>query len=557
MIEDEVVQIAGEFSALWSDVLQDFPVYRFDFTWPSVGTVDYLLAPLRGKETFSETEDSLIRGAAAYLAGIAHDCWSTFPAGAKVRVFVQEHGDFDIVIRVSGGDQLRDHETFEVRIYSTLQQLISKPANPFPTFADSERFINPDSNLLSLFASGLVSGLCPYGKGPWTGRSVKRFAPYLQTVCSHLAASSASYCQRVFPADHLGVSAKLYYPHLILPPAGYGERYVGVRAAAGLIDSLKGANASEDEMRRCVIGLASTPDDLISLGGFAVASALCETPVPERLRAQGWIRQISCPALRSSMKMARTLLGKKDSWLSHLKEKEFTEAKRELSIERQLKYIPLLYLDKLDYIEDPLLDEFFHFVSWSHPKEAAEALGAYIEIKTLPAELRLQHIYLLLVLNQLDQAKAELSSLAEESDALSEPNDQFKFLELQGLIAERNANPEETADNFKKAFAIRNVNTDRLSSVGNWLAMYYTARNQFSEAQTVLERILKMDSANIPAQVNRLVVLLALQRYEELERLLQRLVLIAPNSPSVFSFAKDYLLSKKLEDLKSESEESE
>ena len=327
MIDQSIREQAQSFILFANQQTAGYPQLKLDLTWPSIGTLDLLLFPFRKKESLAETEETLLDGATSYLAIIAYDCWSTFPDKLELNL-TQEAPQLEIVLSAKGGQFLSPREKFLVNISKSLRKVLLSPEDPFPVFADLKRTLPEEHNLISLFASGLVTGLCPYGEGPWKNYSLEEFAPYLTQAHSYLAESSAGYYQQTFPQEEVVHTAETFLSNLILPPAEYLEMFPAGRAVEATLDYLLSENVSETNIRRFALNLISTPDELLSSVGFAIAVASSE----ERRPANAVVYSQSLPAyafrLRPAVMIAREKLGGIGDWVKAAEEKNYGAARK-------------------------------------------------------------------------------------------------------------------------------------------------------------------------------------------------------------------------------------
>src|SRR3712207_2833311 len=98
MISAIVKERCEAFRNFWNDNLAVSSAYMLDGTWPSLGVLDLLTDSSRGRKELSQFEDAIIAGTAAYLAVMAHECWSLM----GVSVAVEDRG-YGVMIRALEG----------------------------------------------------------------------------------------------------------------------------------------------------------------------------------------------------------------------------------------------------------------------------------------------------------------------------------------------------------------------------------------------------------------------------------------------------------------------
>jgi len=306
MIDENVIESARDFSRYVSSAMSQFPQYQLDFGWPSVGTIDLVTFALRGLKEFNEPQTQIINGTAAYLAGLAHDVWARFPDKHNIDVKMSKTAPYDISISVRGGLKMQSKDRFVVNISDSLRKIHQNPPDPFPVFEGLSRSLHPEHNLISLFAAGLLTGLCPYGEGPWSKLAVKDWAPSIVFCERAMASSCADNYKQLFPVEELGADPELYLHQLILPPAGYEEPFPACRGAMGLLNHLKQKEKTTEQIKALTLNLALSPDELISSAGFAISVALHkEGDIFPRLSATAEAKSYYIPRVRPAIMVGR------------------------------------------------------------------------------------------------------------------------------------------------------------------------------------------------------------------------------------------------------------
>ncbi|MCB0321986.1 MAG: hypothetical protein KDD69_00385 [Bdellovibrionales bacterium] len=507
MIDNRVAELAGGFLRVWRPLAERFPSCRLDLSWPSVGTLGLLLSPLRAKAQLADVDRLEIAAAAAYIGGIAYDVWSQFPGNPTIELRLEEQGEVpEVMLVVGGGSHIPPGQRLVLRLRAALEQWLGAKNTAVPVFADGARTLTLDDNVLSIFGSALLSGLMPAAEGPWRGLSLNEFAPELQSAAEWMAESSAVHYQMTHPSELHGASRVLYFPHLVLPPAGYNERYLGCRPAAALCDYLRKFVPEHGDRVALCENLAIAPDDLISMAGFVVSAALSDEAPDATLRAVAYSRRFSATLLRKALYLARTLLGRKESWIEHYRARRFDQAGAMLLRERDLGMLPLWYLDELHWLNHPTLSQLFDLLAETRLAEANDLLDFYSALELPAPELTLQRIFLKLTLGKQDTVAQLLADIEPQLGTLS-PNSRFKFHELVGLLAERQGRTADSVEAYTRALAVPGADSFRVPIPAFRLAQHYLSTNESDKATRALEQVLRINPGHSDARVSLFLLL--------------------------------------------------
>lgn len=403
MIEKEVTEIVTGFSGVWARVLRDWPRLAFDYTWPTAGTLDLLLAHLVRKPNYTAGEEQLILGASAYIGALAHESWRTLGGGTEARLFYEAEAQ-EIILRATGGRHLREDECFQVKLTSSLRSILQSPADPFPFFADFTRSLATSPPIISLFALGLSTGITPYGEGPWRSLPEAEAKEHLLAPEMYLASTCADHYRAAFPSEPHGADRDLYLSQLILPPLGYRESFFGGRAAFGLAHYVRQKALSDTDAFALGQNLAQLPEQQLALAGFLLAVVTAKETVPQRLRLMGDSLSALLPGFKPALALMRTQFGKPDP-LKLIEEGNLDEAEKLLEQERQFGLLPLLRDRLTELLPVPKLVPRAY---WCLPAEARAAIDAHAATTPLTAGQILFGIYLDIVSGDFARAQREL-----------------------------------------------------------------------------------------------------------------------------------------------------
>ncbi len=551
MVDEKVSHLANGFAGFWSEVFSAHPRYQLDFSWPSVGVVNFLLENVRRKKTFDQQSQGLIRSAAAYLAVIASRCWSRFPDDLNIVAVIRDRSEFEIHLRTSGGRFLENDQYFGVALCRTLQDILLQPANPFPAFEQFAAPLLPQSNIINLFASGLFSGLCPYGQGAWKEKNAADFIPYLEPLYEELAQTTASWYGRVFPTEDLGTLPEIYLRHVVVPPAGFEELHPALHATWGLIQALKQLGAAEEQMAKVALHLSSVVDETISSAGFALGAALYDLCPSDRFLAQVELRGIRAAALRPAVTLARKALGREVHWPGLFLEGKHEEAQRLAALEKELGLLPLLQIT--DFTSPQYAPLYFAFdaIASSNAQAARESMSHFTWCQDMPPESVLQEAVLAVFLNDLDTAERYLAEL-DSDDIEQHAETRFYFYKIRAEIAQRRDQTENQLEELEQAFAAGCSSSADYAAVGTQLAALKYSAGDSTETLNVLKQVITRRPSCVTAHLLHAFLLRESNAEEDYAAKLQLLYSLAPNDERVFSLLKDELVKTKIHELEDE-----
>lgn len=528
MIQREVFDRALNFKLSLDRLVPDQPKYHLDFTWPSVGIVDLLLRPYRGR-TLTAADDDVILGAAAYLGGLAHDSWNTFFDKPDVELLFAVQPAPEILLRASGGSFAKARP-YTVPIVSALKRLLRDTGPTFPFFERASRPRSGSSNIISPFTAGLVCGLSPWGEGPWRDLSAGSFRN-LMAADDLLSRSSADRYARLFPSEPHGADPELYRHHLVLPPPFHEEQIPYERALAGFARYVNAREISGGRLIQLCQNLLQSPDDTIATAAFGLLGAIAETATP-RLLAAAEAFGAHTASLRPVVFTARALLGRTEDWLMALNDGARDEALRLVLLDASIGLLPHLLFDP-SFLDDPDLFPLLHHLSWGELPEARSYLELYLSKKAASTALVLQSVHLALAMRDRDLARTELSAI--DPSTLSAARTRARY-----YVLDARANPERARSSLAQAIAVSEPVSNERSR-----ALVMSGESFLAEGNATAARPLFEELANDTAGIGYLRGLLglasiALAESDEtaLEGHLRQLIALAPQHPAVFHLAQ-------------------
>lgn len=512
------------------------PFYTLDYSWPSFGFFDALTQPLRGRADLDEFSNEILSATAAYLSVIAHDCWKLY--GVEVIVDEQEEG---IVIGARKGNFIPEGEEVVLYIERDLKKIIAEFPYPFPVFSDFKRDISPSMNILSPFAIGVVTGLSPYVEGPWSSLKPVEFKENIEFAVKHLAQGCAEYYAKIFPNEPLGQVAELYLNSLIFPPILYAEDSPARKAVKGILEFSKEYQVNKEQLLSLSLNLSKLPDEVLSLAGFAISSALVEKENPN-LVATADTKGLFLGTLRPAMYDVVENFKLHDDWLEKEQFDEFD--KGQIIKELNLGYFPWVKLSK-DKIftadKDDQLKELIKLLAKFDIRNAINVSDAIISTDPNEIEVRIQRTF-------LDLAKKDLKSASESVNSLiSEPEADGSAIcfNLYGMIHLIKGEFDKAISSFKQAQNLAVDNQKLSSEILNNIAWSLMCSNQHQDALDTLELALQRRPESLTSMLNKLACLIQLNKFSNAEIYLKELIKLVPFENRTISVAIELNIFRK------------
>lgn len=521
MIEDTVNNAAKDFSRDWSIVDKFAPVLKLDFTWPSLGVVDLLLLPLRGQKEFDESSIGVLRGASAYLGKIAYETWSSFCGDVSLTI-----GERGVRLEAAEGPLLEEGETFAVNIEQDLNKLFRDLASPMPVFANYARQISSEAPIFSLYAAGLCTGLCPYGRGPWAHAIPEEFSEPLQFTLRILAAQSADFYRRVFPDESLGQVAELYLDKFLIPPPLTAEQLPGVQSVECLGSFFEEYQIKPGGALPTLRNMAKMPDEAISNAGMVMFTAFSEDTLPKDILAAARRKGMLMGMLRVTMHAVRERYGLGEDWLHTDKLTRVDIPKFER--EKLLGMHPWIRL-RGDSIVKPGVLKFLRSAAELDYAAAKHELGKLVEETPSDIDLRLQKIFFNVLDGDAERAEHSCRALVTEPEAEDDP----RVLEYWGVSLLSRGNVEEGLKFLERGFGfVGKSKLDPSESLAGVIATDFglglMRAGRMEEALGVLDMAIRWDRCPLDAMINKSSALAALGRYDQAAQIQLELLELAP-----------------------------
>lgn len=434
-IDSRVLRLAADFHRGWEQRLGRYAKYNFDLSWPSISLLDLVLADTIGETDPSPYQREALLGAAAYIGVVCANCWLKVGSGYAVALELRERATPEIVLTAQHTNA-KSSERVEVRLTSLVQQLVQSPPNPFPLYTGFKRPLPPRAFLFAMSSLGVAVGLSPQVTGDWQGRTPEGHYNHVAGTIIELSRTSAEYYRKAFPSEPHGADPMLYRGGLIFPALFDGEDHYALRGALTIMEYAAAKSLPESELQLLVMNLCYSPDEAISSAGFAVAAALVETDIPDRLRWFSESLDVRRAMLKPTISILRSQRGAGGTPLEMLRRGDNAGAtaalKRESGLHLLQAFRPELLRPeqrKSLMVADGTLAEQLY---WGNLVKAQEILQA-IGFNPSSAPLLYQAAYLELTLGAAERAEALLRSsagLAHQQD----PNFQSGWFELEARV---------------------------------------------------------------------------------------------------------------------------
>lgn len=523
MLSEAVLENTRRFRKDWAIAGTLAPVLSLDLSWPSVGVVDLLTFILRGAAQTSENGNLLIKGAASYLATMAHNCWSSFEA----EVYAEDKAD-GVVLRARKGPFISDGQEVVIRVEQELRGLLQQVPNPFPVFASFSRPIAADHNIISLFGFGLMMGLSPFAEGPWSKLNPESFDSCLELAVKLLALTSAEHYERAFPEEHFGQVPELYLHELIFPPALYAEEMPCFTALDGLLAFCEEYRLKPDALLPLMENLVLSADEVFSSSSFVYWAAVSKEAPSDRILSISGAKGMNVALLRPALIYLRSKLGLEDDWLERTEQKSGDLNRFEL--EKELGFLPWVRLPAKLAVKAKY-KTLVKALSVFSLEEALELCKRLCADEAQLIELRLQQIFLALIQGELDQAEASLRALASEPGAEDDP---WIYNEL-GITLLAQGRLEEGIVAMETALKLISAQTPRAYEITSNYSWALILAKRFEEAVVASARALKGNPNPVTALLNHAHALEQAGARAAFEKICERVLSLAPTDRRVIA----------------------
>ncbi len=526
-IDPGVVRLASEFRRGWELRLGRYAKYNFDLSWPSISLLDLVLADVIGEQEPSKDHRELLLGAAAYIGVACANCWLRVGSGYTVSLELIERSEPEILLsaQVSGGTP----ESAKIKLASLVRQLAhSRPANPFPLYTGFKRTLPPRPYLFAMGTLGVALGLSPHIQGDWEGRDSQTHYNHVAAAVIELSRGSAEYYRQAFPSEPYGADAMLYRGGLIFPALFDGEDHYALRGALTIMEFASAKNLSNGDLQTLALNLSYSPDEAISGAGFAVAAALVEADIPDRIRWLAESLDIRRAMLKPTITILRNNLRRGGTPLDLIRRGESAAATSGLRRERELHLLSAVRPELLRpefrdafMVHDGALAEQLYWGNIVKAREVLQGLG-----EQLPAPLVLQGAFLDLHLGAQGRVESLLNAHKSRN---KDPRLESAWHELEGrfLLERRDLLGAQRA----LQQAIDTVDAEDVTSRDQLVALRaetLLALDQPDESRLLLDSLLTGGKWSVRAAIDRVELDLTKQNDVDLQPDLELLVGRAP-----------------------------
>lgn len=264
-INNEIIESAN---ILRSELKRYFNLkFDLNFFWHESSYLDDLLWPLFGKKVLNDKEKSIINSASAFIGVMTYASWKTFDPSLNLKL--NKNTNSEIIISATGGQLIPLDHSHESNITLSLLNLIKDI-----TLAKS--FIsNKTENLLGSYKpiTSLVKNLlCVksiFAHGAINEAEDARLYNYLNNVHTFLAESTLTFLKDQSPQITEKFSEenllKILKTHLIFPPLGVDEKFLGSRTIIKQIELYQSFGLQIEEIISLTNELAKINDKQIQL----------------------------------------------------------------------------------------------------------------------------------------------------------------------------------------------------------------------------------------------------------------------------------------------------
>ncbi len=528
MLDPNVQQVMSGFTERWNTYLKIHPALELDGNWPSVGTIDLLTFALRLQQDIPQEADSVVKGAAAYLAFVVDACWSTVANEVST-----VHGENGVRIVAQGGEFIPEGEEVVLEIEQIFRLALRDLPDPFPLFTEVERRISFDSNVVSLLGVCQALGVHQSVAGAWQDATPESLGKASEQMRKELARQSAEYYARVFPDEPLGAVAELYLSPLVFPPIFVGESLPAVSSVNQVLDFSEQFGVAPEKLLPLARNLAMLPDETMSVTGIALYAALSTQFPPTEVLAAAQSKSYLGGLLRHAVTEARARISPdRADWVVRGPQDEID--KMHFAIEEEMLLMPWLYItyDRLAAEgEWEKLKPFVLSMSAFEIDEAMRACDALVEQEPSDLDLRLQRIKLDMVAGDAKAADDKFRLLLSEPEA----DGSARFFHLWSLNALAEGETEKASKYCKAAFSICDSTDTLFPEIANNLGWSLMLQERYEEALQHFDEGLAVARCPVTLLLNKTHLLWRAGQHDAAAAIRNTLFRIAPCDRRVFS----------------------
>ncbi len=341
MIEDKIKVLANGFVDFWNSKTKDSLKYKLDYTWPSISIIDFLLSDFYYKTQLSDVEKFHLQGAAAYIGGIAEQCWSFFPENHEVKLKFKNE---EIIIE-SYTNELKN---YSVNISKSLSLIIQEPKEDTEYIIGQCIDFNTSPQFFKLFSLGLIFGYTGFGEGVWNSKTSVELEERFRIIKSLLAKTSAKFYSQRYFNEKEGTKHELYELCFILPPILFNKQVFSAANIINIINYLKGIDTNLVNFVPLLKNLSKNPDNTISLSA-SILYYLISSDTTSDLLIQADAIIEAYPSIYATIVFARNCLNKENSLYYLMLKNKYQQIDRTLHRDYLHRYFPLGGYNNLVY----------------------------------------------------------------------------------------------------------------------------------------------------------------------------------------------------------------
>ncbi|MBP9837857.1 MAG: hypothetical protein KBC84_04005 [Proteobacteria bacterium] len=529
MISEKVKNTYESFKKRISAFENSSKFYKLDESWLSISILDGITYTLRGNKNLDSDLDFIVKGCAAYLAIIAHSCWSLL----DVEVMVDDQAE-GILIGARNGNNIPQDQEVVFYIERDVREFLIKLPYPFPVVGEFSRNINSLSCFFHLYAIGLFTGHSPHADGVWKDMKIQQLDSNISKVVKYLAQTCADSYERLFPDEKIGQVSELYLNSLIFPPLLYSENVTARRAIDGVLKFCKEYNVTKSQLLKLSNNFSQVFDETISMTGIAIYSALIDDNYSFSVLSRTYSYGAFIGTLRPGMYDVRKNFNEENDWLmlETLDEHYLNNISKELAF----SYLPWVKINAQRIVtsyQDSNFRLLMQALSIMDLKVSIQYCDKILDDDPNDIDVKIQRIYLEIINADLDGAE----KLARE--LLSDPNSEgnFEVYNIVGLVSLAKYQIDSAINYFNQARSFHTGDKLKLSEINNNYAWSLMCSNKYEEALNSLDFALMRHPDNILALLNKHSCLFELKKYAESAKIRQKLVSLAPYDSRVVSIS--------------------
>ena len=543
---DEEIQlidvVAIEFARDLNRLLQAYPHYRLDGGWLSIGVIDSLLSPLRGKKKFTSNDEQILFVAASYLAQIVVKGWKSFNGHPSVGVFARQKPRPTIRITLRSGAGLDGGQEQTIELFESLKSLLLRDYANFPVYREFSLIAYRNSNILSPFIAGVVSGASPAAQGPLSRLTAKQQVENEEPVAAFISSKISEEMQRRYPLKEAWGEQLLYHLCASLPP-DYDDGPALLRHTVPAWAEASQRYPDNLEREQMFEEWAKSNDDLLAKVGCALRFASCQI-VPSGLcrtlvEAQG----LRASRFRHAVHACRLQQEFEGSWSELLKGGHLELAQHYFCIDSQLGLMPLVaypVVSQLHMMEyEPLLNMVAAGVDV--PSDGIQNLYQLLDPKVI--EFQLQFTKLFLLKGELDAAKEILVSLRAQIAQSDRADLRFCYGALMADLAKQEGEIDTAIQIFSETLQIPTEDTKGKTEATAELLALLLASKRVDDLLDVANQALDDLPDAMAPHMFMAGVFIAQDQLHEAENHCKWLYRRVPNHPEIFQLIRSLQLA--------------